>query len=349
MDAKVNKQYHNYINGQWLPPSSGRYYFNCNPADSSDVIGAFPLSEAEDAVRAVESCHEAFRTWGKLRGSERAAYIKRFIELLERRREEIAGAIVREVGKTLKDAQTEPARGIVESHYSMGEIDHTEGITMPSDRANVTSAANRVPMGVVSAINPWNFPFMTPIRKIIPALAAGNTVVFKPASDTPLSAVLLMDLFEEAGLPSGVVNMVIGGGRAIGDVLSGHPMVQGVTFTGSTTVVERISMMAAKNFTKLQLEMGGKNPAIVAGCDNIEVAACEIADNAMQLAGQRCTAISRVIVLEDQANGKLSPGAIFISKLHKFIIRQTFRADSFHLMTVSHTGIAYFYFCSFTV
>ena len=295
------KQYCNYIDGKWTPPSSGRYFLNFNPADNSDTIGAFPLSTEEDAIRAVEGCHRAFQSWRKLHGSQRATYIKRFITALERRQEEIAVALVREVGKTIKDARAEPARGIDESFYNMGEIDHMEGVTLPSDRAGVTSVANRVPLGVVSAINPWNFPFMTPVRKIIPALAAGNTVLFKPSSDTPLSAVLLMELFEEAELPPGVVNMVIGGGREIGDVLSGHPMVQGVTFTGSTQVGERIAALAAKNFVKLQLEMGGKNPAIVADCKDLKTAAVAIADGAMQLAGQRCTAVSRVIVLEDQA------------------------------------------------
>jgi aldehyde dehydrogenase (NAD+) len=274
---------------------------NVNPADCDDIIGAFPLSTEEDAERAVQSSHRAFQTWGKLHGSDRAAYIKHFIDALEKRQEEIARVLVREVGKTLKEARAEPSRSIVESYYNMGEIDHMEGLTLPSDRTGVTSVANRVPLGVVSAINPWNFPFMTPVRKIIPALAAGNTVVFKPSSDTPLSGVLLMELFEEAGLPAGVVNMVIGGGKEIGDVLSGHPLVQGVTFTGSTAVGQRIASMAANNFIKLQLEMGGKNPAIVADCHDLAAAAVTIADGAMQLAGQRCTAISRVIVLEEQA------------------------------------------------
>jgi aldehyde dehydrogenase (NAD+) len=208
---------------------------------------------------------------------------------------------VRELGKTLNEAKGEPARGIVESRYNMSEINHMDGITMPSDRAGVTSVANRVPLGVVAAISPWNFPFMTPVRKIIPALAAGNTVVFKPASETPHSAVLLMELFEEAGFPPGVVNLIIGSGGTIGDVISGHPLVRGVTFTGSTDVGLRINALCAKNFAKTQLEMGGKNPGIVAECKNLTLAANTIADAAMQLAGQRCTSVSRAIVLEDQA------------------------------------------------
>ena len=296
------KQYLNYIDGKWVAPSSGKYYLNINPADSGDVIGAFPLSTKEDAVRAVEGSHKAFQTWGKLSGPQRAAYIKRFIDALDRRQEEIALALVREVGKSIKEARAEPGRGVVESAYNMGETDHMEGITLPSERPGVTSVANRVPLGVVSAINPWNFPVMTPIRKIIPALAAGNTVLFKPASDTPLSGVLLMELFDEAQLPPGVVNMVIGKGSDIGDVFSGHPLVAGVTFTGSTEVGERIATMAAKNFTKLQMEMGGKNPAIVADSKKLKEASIAIADGAMQLAGQRCTSLSRVIVLEDQAD-----------------------------------------------
>ena len=299
---KELRKYQNYINGKWTSPSSDKYYEKSNPANRADILGLFPLSTKEDAVAAVTAAHEAFQTWGKLLPQEREVYILKFIDAINERADEIAQAIVREAGKTYKDAKSEPARSIVESRYNLGEASRLEGITMPSDRAGVTSTANRVPLGVVAAIAPWNFPFMTPVRKIIPALACGNTVVFKPASDTPLSGVLLAEVFEAAGFPAGVVNMVIGSGSDIGDTISGHPLVRGVTFTGSTPVGQRINTLAAANFAKVQLEMGGKNPAIVAGCGDLKKAAYTLADAAMGLSGQRCTSISRVIIMEDEAD-----------------------------------------------
>jgi len=189
----------------------------------------------------------------------------------------------------------------VETSFFIGEGQRLEGITMPSDRKGVVSVATRVPIGVVAAISPWNFPFLTPVRKVIPALVFGNTVVFKPASDTPYCAVLLMELFEKAGLPPGVVNLVIGKGSEIGDVISSNPLVNGITFTGSTVVGRRINQLASEHFAKVQLEMGGKNPAIVADYHDLDRAASEIATAAYAVSGQRCTAISRVIVLKEHA------------------------------------------------
>jgi aldehyde dehydrogenase (NAD+) len=172
---------------------------------------------------------------------------------------------------------------------------------MPSDRKGVVSVANRVPLGVVAAIAPWTFPFLTPLRKIMPALVTGNTVIFKPASETPHCGVMLMEMFDQAGMPPGVVNMVIGKGSEVGDAISGHPLVRGITFTGSTAVGHRINELASKNFTKCQLEMGGKNPAIVVNYKNLSSAATQLSSGGFALAGQRCTVLSRVIVVKDQA------------------------------------------------
>lgn len=294
-------QYKNYINGEWVAPATGKYYENFNPADNSDLIGEFPLSDADDTNVAVESANKAFQLWGKMNPKKREGYVKKFVDLLEKNKQQIGEVVCREQGKTLKEALGEPARGIEESLFILGEGQRLEGITMPSDRDGVTSIASRVPLGVVVAISPWNFPFLTPIRKMLPALVAGNTVVFKPASDTPLCGVKLMELFNEAGFPPGVVNMVIGRGGVIGDTLSSHPLVRGITFTGSTEVGRRINKMASGHFAKVQLEMGGKNPAIVADYSNLDYVASQLNSAAFALAGQRCTAISRIIVLRKHA------------------------------------------------
>jgi len=294
-------KFKNFINGTWKAPRSDKYYPDINPADYSDVVGYFPLSTKEDVDEAVSAAHTAFKGWASLLPAERARYIDKFVVLLERDAKKIGEALCREEGKTLKEAIGEPTRGVVECSYFAAEAQKLEGITMPSDRKGVVSVATRVPLGVVAAIAPWNFPFLTPLRKIIPALAFGNTVVFKPAFDTPHCGVLLMELFEQAGFPPGVVNMVIGKGSNIGDAISGNPLVRGITFTGSTVVGRRINQLASQNFVKVQLEMGGKNPAIVADYHDLDRAASEIATAAYAVSGQRCTAISRVIVLKEHA------------------------------------------------
>jgi aldehyde dehydrogenase (NAD+) len=295
------KTYQNFIDGKWTAPRSGRYYPDINPADDRDIVGNFPLSDKEDADDAVAAAHRAFAAWSRMLPSEREKCIERFVVLLDQNRQRIGEALCREEGKTLKEALGEPARGVVECRYFLGEGQRLEGITMPSDRPGVMSIAARVPIGVVAAIAPWNFPFLTPLRKIIPALVTGNTVVFKPAYDTPHCGVLLMELFEKAGLPPGVVNMVIGRGSVMGDAISGHPLVRGITFTGSTSVRRRIKTMAAGHIAKVQLEMGGKNPAIVADYRALDHAAVQIAAAAFAVTGQRCTSISRLIVLREHA------------------------------------------------
>ncbi len=295
------RNHRNFIDGKWVAPHSGKYLQDSNPADCTDIIGNFPLSDAEDVHAAAESAHKAFKLWSQIKPAKRETYIDRFAALLERNRQKIGEALCREEGKTLKEALGEPDRSVEESRYFSGEGRRLEGITMPSDREGVTSVATRVPIGVVAAINPWNFPILTPLRKIIPALVTGNTVLFKPANDTPHCGVLLMELFEEAGLPPGVVNMVIGQGSTMGDAIAGNPLVRGITFTGSTAVGRRINTVAAEHFAKVQLEMGGKNPAIVADYQNLDFAAAQITSAAFAVSGQRCTSISRLIVLREHA------------------------------------------------
>lgn len=294
--------YKNFINGKWVESSSQEAYEVMNPADTEEMIGKFPLSTEEDIENAVTSAHKAFSTWRKVPASERASNIYCFIDLLSQNKERIAEALCKEQGKPINEALTEVTRGISEMKFVAGEAVRLDGTTLPSDRRGVINMAVRVPIGVIAAITPWNFPVLTPLRKVIPALVCGCTVVLKPASDTPLTSVILTELLEEAGLPEGTVNLVIGRGRKVGDALVGHPLVKGVSFTGSTPVGRNIYETAAKNFTKVQLELGGNNPAVVAEYEDLEDAATQIVAGCYSNAGQRCTAIGRVIVLDKHAD-----------------------------------------------
>lgn len=291
--------YKHFINGSWT--STADTYEVRNPANKGEVVGRFPLAVAADVDQAVQAAHTAFAAWRNVPASERAELAYKFIGLLDDNKERLAAALTQEQGKPLKESLTEAVRGVKEMRYVAGEAARLEGITLPSDRVGVTNVAVRVPIGVVAAITPWNFPLLTPLRKVIPALIAGCTVVLKPASQTPLTAVLITELLEQAGFPAGTVNLIIGRGREIGDALIAHPLVQGVSFTGSTPVGRQINKLAAESFTKVQLEMGGKNPVVVADYANLESAAEQIVGSALTNAGQRCTAISRVIVLETEA------------------------------------------------
>jgi len=293
-------QYHNYIGSQWKKPSTDAYFKNINPADQEDVVGEYPLSAEADVEEALQEAHLAFREWRSLTAEERNVYLNRLAQLIDQRQDDIGDIICREEGKILAEAKREGIIAVDYIHFVMGEGQRMEGTSLPSPRKGVSSVARRVPLGVIAAISPWNFPFITPIRKIVPALAAGNTVVFKPSNETPHSGVLLMELIHQAGFPKGVVNMVIGSGSDIGDALCAHPLVKGITFTGSTEVGQHIHQQAATHPAAVQLEMGGKNPAIVAEAKDLNVVARDIIKNAFSLTGQRCTAISRLIVLEPE-------------------------------------------------
>ncbi|MDR1903694.1 MAG: aldehyde dehydrogenase family protein [Treponema sp.] len=297
----MSNTYQNFIDGKWTAPSSGKYYEIRNPADYDEIIGSFPLSEPGDADAAVLAAHRAFPAWSGLLPMERAQYVERFVALLDEKIDYLGECLCREQGKPLAEAIGEPSRGAKECRYVIGEATRFQGISLPSERRGVTNTVVREPIGVVAAIAPWNFPLLTPLRKMIPALVAGCTVVLKPSSDTPWCSVLLLELVEKAGFPAGTVNLIIGRGSRIGDALSGNPLVRGITFTGSTLVGRQINKIGAEHFVKVQLEMGGKNPAIVYDYAGIQAAAKSIAAAAFANAGQRCTAVSRVLVKRQQA------------------------------------------------
>jgi len=292
----------NFIAGKWVPPDTGSYYATHNPAHPDQELGEFPKSGEADVEAAVGAAEAAFPAWAEMPGPQRGALLYRFAQLLEESRNELAKIITLEQGKALGEATGEISRAVVEARYMAGEASRPLGQTFPSERAGFSCCTILEPLGVVATISPWNFPVVTPVRKIAPAIAFGNTVVFKPASLTPRSAVFVSELLEKAGLPAGVVNLVIGPGSAIGDCLVNDRRVRGISFTGSSDIGTRVSEGAARRLGSVQLELGGKNPAIVIDYDDLDGAAREIVSAAFLCSGQRCTALSRVIVGEAQAD-----------------------------------------------
>jgi acyl-CoA reductase-like NAD-dependent aldehyde dehydrogenase len=294
------KTYGNYIAGEWVAASSAETYETRNPGRTGEVVGRYPLSSAQDVDRAVEAAHRALQQWRDVPAPERMEYVHGLIEIWRRRRDELAEAVTLEMGKPILEARSEVDRGIAEMRFSAGEALRVGGETKPSGRRDLLAYTVREPLGVIAAVTPWNFPVLSPIRKVIPALVHGCTVVLKPASLTPLTSVILVEMLQEAGVPAGVVNLIIGRGGEVGDALVTHPRVNGITFTGSTDVGLGIYEKAAPANKKVQLEMGGKNGCVVASFGDVKKAAAQIVAAAYQASGQRCTAISRVIVLEEQ-------------------------------------------------
>jgi alpha-ketoglutaric semialdehyde dehydrogenase len=291
----------NYIAGKWAPPKTGDYYQSHNPACPSQVLGEFPRSGAADVDAAVASAEAARVIWNQTQAPQRAAILLRFSQLLLDSKDELARIVTLEQGKALCESVGEVTRAASEAAFAAGEAVRLSGQTFPSERPGVSCYTVLQALGVVAAITPWNFPVVSPVRKIAPALASGNTVVLKPASLTPRSAVYLASLLEKAGSPPGVLNLVIGSGEC-GERLISDSRVRGISFTGSTAVGVRIAEKVAARMAKVQLELGGKNPAIVVECDDLGGAAQEIVAAAFLCSGQRCTALSRVIVEEAQAD-----------------------------------------------
>lgn len=293
-------RYGNFIDGEWREPGSNASAIR-NPAAKDQVLGHFAESSADEVDRAVRAAHRAWRAWREVPGPERGAILFRAADLLEQRVEELAFILSGEQGKVLAESRGEVMRAAKELRFCAGEASRVDGVTLPSEKRGGFAMTFREPLGVVAAIAPWNFPVVTPVRKIGPALAYGCAVVLKPASLTPWSAVRLMDVFRDAGVPKGVVNLVMGSGRAVGEALIRHPLVRGVSFTGSTRTGADINAQVARRFVRTQLELGGKNPAVVLGYTDAAAVAKQIASAAFACSGQRCTAISRVVVLEELA------------------------------------------------
>ncbi len=287
-----------YINGQWFHPKSDRILRNINPADTTDVIAEFPMATAQDTQQAIEAAQEAFPAWKKTPAPERGRVIWRATEIARRRADEIAETMTREEGKILKEAKGETLKGISLLEYYAGMGFRMGGKTLPSEARDTFTYTVRQPLGVVGLIAPWNFPWAIPVWKSAPALVSGNTVVFKPAVLTPSTAIIMTEIFEEAGLPPGVFNMVIGPGSQVGETIVNSPVVQAVSFTGSNAVGNALYVKAASRGIKVTCEMGGKNAIIVMPDADLDKAATAIHGGAFGSTGQRCTATSRVIAME---------------------------------------------------
>ena len=288
----------NYINGKWVDAKSGKTFENRNPANWDDLIGVFPKSGPEDVEEAVKAAKKAFESWRLVPPPKRADIVKKAADLLVQRKEEIAREMTREMGKILLETRGDVQEGIDTGYYAAGEGRRLFSYTTTSELPNKFAMAIRLPVGVAGVITPWNFPMAIPTWKIFPALVAGNTVVFKPASDTPKTATTLVQILEEAGVPEGVVNLVHGGGSEVGMTIVRHPDVNLISFTGSTAVGKVISREASDTLKRVSLEMGGKNAQIVLEDANLELALDGVLWGAFGTSGQRCTATSRLILHE---------------------------------------------------
>ena len=296
------KEFKNLIGTDWVAASDGGVFEDRNPANLDDIVGAFPMAAQEDARRAVASAREAFPAWAKMPPPARGAILEKVARVVESRADEMAAALTREEGKTLAEARGEVIRTRDIFQYFSGEGWRVGGDVLPSAASDHLLFTKREPLGVIGVITPWNFPIAIPAWKIAPALAYGNTVVFKPASYTPHIALLLVEAMLEAGVPAGVINYITGSGSVVGNVIVGHPDVAGVSFTGSYAVGTDIYNRAVKNMTRVQLEMGGKNPLVVLNDANMELAVSLAVKSGFGLTGQACTAASRVIVEEKVAD-----------------------------------------------
>lgn len=290
------KTYLNYINGVWMSSSSGEVEESMNPANRHEIVGYVQNSTLADVNEAVASALAAKLAWRKLSGAARGEYLYKVADQLERRLDEVATMMTLEMGKTFPEAKGETARGIAILRYYAGEGMRKIGDVIPSTDSEALMFTTRVPLGVVGVITPWNFPVAIPIWKIAPALIFGNTIVFKPAQETAVTAALVMECFQEAGIPAGVVNMVTGQGEVIGQAIADHPDIHGITFTGSDRIGKIVGQRALAKGAKYQLEMGGKNPVIVVNDADLDLAVEATVSGGLRSTGQKCTATSRVIV-----------------------------------------------------
>src|SRR5437763_5717631 len=299
MAARV---YKNLIGGEWLESRSGQTFENQNPANVKDIVGIFQRSNKDDVNEAVAAAAKAFERWRLTPAPRRGEIIYRCAQILQERKEDCARDMTREMGKVLKETRGDVQEAIDTAFYMAGEGRRLDGHTVPSELPNKFAMAIRVPLGVVGMIAPWNFPMAIPSWKLFPALVCGNTCVIKPAEDTPLSTINLVQTLIDAGLPKGVVNIVTGFGPDAGAPLVNHPDVRAISFTGSSEVGRIVGEAAAKSFKPCSLEMGGKNAIIVLDDANIDLAIDGAVWGAFGTTGQRCTAASRMIVQKGAYN-----------------------------------------------
>jgi len=288
------KVYKNFINGEWVEARSGKTFENINPADKSDVVGYFQASDQSDLEDAVTAARAAYNGWRLTPAPRRAEILFRAAQMLVERKEELAREMTREMGKILKETRGDVQEAIDMAFYMAGEGRRQFGLTTTSELPNKFAMCVRQPLGICGMITPWNFPMAIPSWKILPALVLGNTVVFKPASATPLSGVNFTRILNEAGLPRGVLNLITGSGGKVGNPLMTHPDVKVISFTGSTEVGREVSKACAPDFRHCHLEMGGKNIILVMDDAKLDLAVDGAIWGGFGTTGQRCTAASRV-------------------------------------------------------
>ena len=309
--------YRSFINGKWIDTASGKSIPNINPANTNDIIGTAQLCTREEAKSAVEAAYNAFKGWKNTPAPARGRIIAKMARLMEEHKEELAQILTREEGKTIAESRGELGRAINVVEFCAGESRRMNGETIQSELPANFAYTIKEPLGVVALITPWNFPVAIPMWKLAPALVAGNTVVFKPASNTPGTAVRLTELLIEAGIPDGVLNLVIGSGSEAGDEIVNHPAVRAISFTGSSETGFKMYEQIARRGIPFQAEMGGKNPVVVLEDCDIDLAVEHTAQGAFGSTGQRCTATSRAVVIEGIAD--------------KFVEKIVARAKSFKL------------------
>ena len=294
--------YRNFIGGKWSESTSSRTVKNINPSNTEDVIGSVRQATREEARAAVEAASEAFHGWRSTPAPARGKIVAKAARLLEEAKEELATILTREEGKTISESRGELQRSINVAEFCAGESRRMNGETIFSELPSNFVYTIKQPLGVVACVTPWNFPVAIPVWKIAPALVAGNTVVFKPATLTPGTAVRIVEIFEAAGVPPGVLNLILGSGSDAGDEIINHPAVKAVSFTGSNGVGIRLYEQVSRRGAKCQCEMGGKNPVVILEDADMDLTVESVAQGAFGSSGQRCTATSRAVVVNEVAD-----------------------------------------------
>ena len=290
------KNFRNFIGGEWLAPTTGAYFENRNPADTGDLIGRFPDSGAQDVARAVRSAKRGFDLWRRTPAPARGDVLRRVGDLLVERKEAIADAMTREMGKVLAETRGDVQEGIDTAYFAATEGRRLYGRVVPSELRSKWAMTYRRPIGVAGLITPFNFPMAIPTWKTFPALLCGNAVILKPSEDVPHTAHLLVEILLEAGLPPEVIQLVHGRGETVGKALVEHPEVPVISFTGSTDTGAIIGETCGRMHKRLSLEMGGKNAQIVMDDADLDLALEGVLWGAFGTTGQRCTATSRLIL-----------------------------------------------------
>ena len=295
----MSKKFKNFIGGEWVEPASGDYFENRNPANTDDLIGLWPRSNSQDLDRAVASAKRGFEVWKRTPPPLRGDVLRRVGDVLTERKEDIARAMTREMGKVLNETRGDVQEGIDTAYYAATEGRRLFGHTVPSELRDKWAMSYRRPQGIAGLITPFNFPLAIPTWKMFPALVCGNAVIIKPAEDVPHTVTLLVEALLEAGLPKEVVQLVNGFGHEVGANIVEHPEIPVISFTGSTAVGSVIGETCGRMHKRLSLEMGGKNAQIVMADANQELALDGVLWGAFGTTGQRCTATSRLLLHED--------------------------------------------------